>query len=191
MIVDDVPGMTSARVQTLLNRCVGALPSTESYLEIGCWQGATLISALRGHTSATAVACDNFAQFTRVNPREKLRSNLARYAPQLPELTFFDGDCFELAAGPLVPKPVGVYFYDGNHDESNHVRALTDFRRLLAREAVVLVDDWNFDYVRRGTWRGIDLIRPKSVWFRELPSRNNKDVENFWNGVGAFHIVLR
>jgi hypothetical protein len=190
-LVDDVPGLTSPRVQVLLNRCVGALPRDQAYLEIGCWHGASLIAALLGNPDATAVACDNFSQFTQGDPRARMRENLQRYADRIPALTFYDGDCFELPRQSLIRKPVGVYFYDGDHTAESHVRAFTEFQALLAAEVIVLVDDWNFDAVRQGTWRGIDAIRPKQVWFRELPSRGNCDRENFWNGIGAFHLVRR
>lgn len=190
-LVNDVEGMISGRVQTLLNRCVAALPAAESYLEIGCWQGASLISALLGNTKATALACDNFAQFTDANPRDKFKANTARYAARLPKFTFHEGDCFELPKKPLFPKPVGIYFYDGDHSEENQMRAFTEFHTVLATNVVVIVDDWNWDYVRRGTWKGIDIVRPKNVWFRDLPSKGNCDLDGFWNGIGAFHLVLR
>jgi hypothetical protein len=190
-LVEDVPGLTSSRVQALLNGCVAELPPEESYLEIGCWHGASLIAALLGNVRASAVACDNFSQFTQGDPRTRIREHLARYAGRIPDLTFYDGDCFDLPRQSLIPKPVGVYFYDGDHSEASHAKALTEFTSFLAREAVVLVDDWNFDEVRQGTWRGIDAIRPRQIWFRELPSRGNGDVDNFWNGIGAFHLVLR
>lgn len=191
MLVSDIPGFTSSRVQALLNGCVAELPSDEAYLEVGCWHGASLIAALLGNMSATAIACDNFSQFLRSNPRTHFYRHLERYRERIPPLTFLEGDCFELPRRSPPTKPIGVYFYDGEHSEESQMKAITEFHTLLADDAIVLVDDWNFPAVQRGTWRGIEAIRPKRIWFQELPARDNGDRENFWNGVGAFHLTLR
>jgi hypothetical protein len=187
----DLYGMTSAKVKTLLNRLVSKLPADEAYLEIGCWQGASVLSALNGNLSATAYACDMFSEFTGPDPRTKFFDNKKKYAGMIPDFTFFEMDCFALCKLPKpFLKPIGVYFYDGNHSEESQLMALTEYRRFLAKRVVFLVDDWNWDKVRAGTWKAISIVRPKSIWFRELPSAGNKDQNNFWNGVGAFHLVL-
>jgi hypothetical protein len=187
----DLRGMTSAKVKTLLNRLVSKLPADEAYLEIGCWQGATVLSALKGNLSATAYACDMFSEFTDSDPRTKFFDNKKKYAGMIPDFTFFEMDCFALCKLPKpFSKPIGVYFYDGEHSAKSQELALTEYRRFLAKQVVFLVDDWNSDAVRNGTWKAVDSARPRSIWFRELTSTGNKDKNNFWNGIGAFHLVL-
>lgn len=187
----DLDGMTSPRVKGLLNRCVAALPDNEAYLEIGCWQGASLISALMGNPKATAYACDAFCEFLNENPRVRFTENRQKYAGRIPDFTFFEMNCFELAKRERpFEKPIGAYFYDGHHSEESQMRAITEFGPFLAKSSIVIVDDWNMAEVRTGTWRGIDSLRPKNMWFRELPARHNGDVENFWHGIGAFYLEL-
>lgn len=187
----DLRGMISARVKVLLNRLVAQLPADEAYLEIGCWQGASALSALRGNLGATAYVCDKFSEFTDADPRAKFFANKKRYEGVVPDFTFFDMVSFELCKleRPFA-KPIGVYLYDGDHSEQSQARALIEYRKFLAKQVVFIVDDWNWERVRAGTWKAIDAVRPKDIWFRELPSDGNKDQQNFWNGVGAFYLVL-
>lgn len=188
----NIPGFTSSKVKTLLHRLISKLPPDECYLEIGCLCGSTLVSALLDHKDVSAYACDNFSEFeARFDARKNLPANLAAYANRLPKIDFRNMDCFALAKEPApFAKPVGVYFYDGSHDEQAQAKAITDFERHLSRRSIVLVDDWNRERVRRGTWQGINSIRPFRTTFYELPSRFESDGAEFWNGVGAFFLEL-
>ena len=47
-----------------------------------------------------------------------------------------------------------------------------------------MIDDWNQDGVRRGTWAGIASLRLKAVVFRELPTIP----DGFYRGIGAFYV---
>src|SRR3954471_23106744 len=115
----DVAGMASIKKLKLLNLAVRFLPSngSECYLEVGSFQGKSLVAALIGNSHAHAVACDNFTLFDDPNSPKNfdiLKQNLARY--RLSErVQFFDCDFRELLAGwnaRQLPR-VGVYFYDG------------------------------------------------------------------------------
>ena len=59
--------------------------------------------------------------------------------------------------GPAGPRAFDVYFFDGPHHASDHVRALVDFAPLLASApaAVVVVDDFDLAAVRKGTAAGL------------------------------------
>lgn len=187
-LAPDVDGWTSPRVRMLLNRLVGALAVDESYFEIGCLKGATLISALLDHPSASAVACDNWSQLPQDDPEQAFWKNLKAYGARLPEIMVRKTDCFKLVEDPPFKSPIGVYFYDGDHSFESQSKAVTVFAPFLAKRSVVIVDDWNWERVRSGTWAGIHAVRPRRVEFWELPARFDRDTENFWNGIGAFHI---
>jgi methyltransferase family protein len=115
-------GMSSPRVRHFLNNLCEF--SGTRYLEVGCWRGSTLISALhKNHTTVTrALAIDNFSEFQQseadlllnVNPlidlldasnrpfflngkppKDDLREKLDAFVPQRPaQFEFIDGDCF-------------------------------------------------------------------------------------------------
>lgn len=189
----NIPGFTSAKVKALLHRLISKLPPDECYLEIGCLCGSTLVSGLLDHKDVSAYACDNFSEFeARFDARKNLPANLAAYANRLPKIDFRNMDCFALAKEPApFAKPIGIYFYDGAHDAQSQAKAIIEFERHLSRNAIVLVDDWNREHVRQGTWYGIDCIRPFRATFYELPSKGESDSSEFWNGVGAFFLELR
>jgi hypothetical protein len=182
--------MTSPRVRKLLNLLVGLLPPEEIYLEVGSWKGATLISALLDHPSAQAFACDNWSQFQEHGAEPIFFSNLEKYKPRLPNYTILKQDCFTIPANPPFKKPIGIFFYDGDHSYDAQFKAITLFAPFLSRRCVVLIDDWNWDRVRQGTWSGINAIRPIRLDYQELPAIQNGDIENYWNGVGAFYLEL-
>ena len=86
-------------------------------------------------------------------------------------------------------KPIGLYFYDGFHTSETQYKAIVEYARFWAKNVIVIVDDWNWNFVREGTWKGISTIRPKNVWFQDLPSSaQGNDLASFWNGLGAFYI---
>lgn len=183
--------MTSPKVRTLLNRLVRQLPSSEAYLEIGTHRGSTLVSALLDNANVTAYACDDFSGFREGgDPEPDFKANLKKYETRLPPVTFYKMDCFELSKKEKpFEKPVGVYFYDGFHDSQTQYKAIVEYSRFWAKETIVIIDDWNWDWLREATWKGMSKINPKKVWFQALPSRGDADEENFWNGVGAFWVT--
>lgn len=188
-LAGDVRGMTSPKVRWLLNHVAGRLPSNEAYLEIGCYAGATLISALLDHQGVTAYACDNFCKFATESAQRALRINLKNYEARLPKVTFFNKDCFELAKerAPFA-KPIGVLFYDGSHSEGDQFKVIVRFNRFFSAKCIVVIDDWLWPSVRKGAWKALGAIRPKKLEFRELLALKNCDLVNFWNRLGMFYI---
>jgi predicted O-methyltransferase YrrM len=192
----DVAGMASIKKLKLLNLAVRFLPSngSECYLEVGSFQGKSLVAALIGNSHAHAVACDNFTLFDDPNSPKNfdiLKQNLARY--RLSErVQFFDCDFRELLAGwnaRQLPR-VGVYFYDGAHDEESQFLGVRMVEDLLADNAVVIVDDWRHaedseSYAEAGTQRAISDSPNKWAITHVLPARYNGDLEQWWNGVGV------
>lgn len=182
-LAPDVEGMTSPRVRMLLNRLVAELPADEAYLEVGCFKGATFISALLGHTQATAYGVDNWSQFKDHDAGAYFRANTDKYKKELPPFNFIEADFFKLSEYPFT-KPIGLYFYDGHHGEASQRAAIELTPRFLAKQAIIVIDDWNQDGVRRGTWAGIADLRLKAVVFKELPTIP----DGFYRGIGAFYV---
>jgi hypothetical protein len=192
----DVAGMTCERKLRLLNRAVSFLPEdrAECYLEVGSYQGKSLISALLRCPGRFAVACDNFSLFDDpVSPRNKaaLLNNLSRY--QLSDqVRFFDCDFRELLANwrrEGLPS-VGVYFYDGAHDEESQYLGIRLAEPLLADQALVIVDDWRYaedsrSFAEKGTKRAIEESPNRWRIEHVLPARYNGDPDQWWNGLAV------
>ena len=61
----DVEGMSSTRICNFLNALVGRMDEGEHYLEVGTWQGRTLLSAAFRNRNRLCFACDKFRFFGR------------------------------------------------------------------------------------------------------------------------------
>lgn len=185
----DVPGMLSLRKQQLLNLAFGLLPPGEAYLEVGTFAGKSLISAMLHSPVRTVYAVDNFSEFEG-NSLSTTQAHLARYG-MLERVHFLDCDFREALTPGRIETPIGLYFYDGAHDEESQHMAIRLVEPLLADEALVIVDDWRFapdsrSYAKAGTLRAIRKSEHQWRLICELPARFNGDLGLWWNGVGIF-----
>jgi predicted O-methyltransferase YrrM len=192
----DVVGMSSANKLDLLRLAASFLPQTgeECYLEIGCYQGKSLIAAMSGNPNVSGVACDNFSLFDDPSyPKNAnaLRHNIQRYGLS-ERIKLFDCDFRELLGSwnsKRLPQ-VGMYFYDGAHDEESQYLGIRLVEGILADNAIVFVDDWRFakdsqSYAERGTRRAIEESSGGWSLDRVLPARYNGDRDLWWNGLAV------
>ncbi|MBI4743226.1 MAG: class I SAM-dependent methyltransferase [Actinobacteria bacterium] len=135
--------MISVKKQKLLNIAFSCLDDNECYLEIGTYLGKSLISAMLQNPTRKVYACDNFSEFTPSNSFEKLQNNLHEYKLDR-NVIFYNSDFLEILNKNKIPFPVGVYFYDGAHDENNQYLAIKNIESLLSNNATVIIDDWRF-----------------------------------------------
>lgn len=148
---EEIAGYTGPNELAVLNVAAGELPAGEAYLEVGTFKGRSLVAAVQGNETKRCYAIENFLEFgmTGQEARAELEDNLVRYAHDA-DVHLLEGDAFELLARPgTVDRPVGVYFYDGEHTLLSHYLALAVVEPLLADEALVLVDDASWPVVQR------------------------------------------
>jgi hypothetical protein len=187
----DVEGLSSARVCNFLNRLVARLDPGECYLEVGTWKGRTLISAALGNAGRLCVGCDRFKWWGRftgpgVLARRALHRNVDRHRAGSAEIRFFDMPFERLFAGPHVPTPVGVYFYDGDHSHGGTTAGVIRASPWLGERAVILLDDWSEYVMRRATRDALRLARLRVLWHTELPGDHGP--RGWWNGLDAFYV---
>jgi len=158
---DDVlartPNLAEENVLALLNLAASLLAAGESYVEVGSYFGASLIGAMRGN-DGDFVAIDRF-KFGPLEvkgvklpaaSRAGLEENLRRFGAD--GATILEGDAFEvLEGGRLGDRRVGVFYFDGPHDYDSQVRGLRAVEPWLADEALLVVDDHDWDDVARAT----------------------------------------
>jgi len=180
-------GMTTSKVRYFLNKLAGHLPSQEGYLEVGIHIGGTLIPALAGHPAVEATAVDNWSQFVHVGTeqsRDVFYRNLKRHEAVLPRIRIVEIDVWEFLKDPKFSKPIGVLFYDGDHTEQSQRKIISDIYPHLAKEAVLVIDDYAHPPTKAGTELGMkDVAWAASEFFYR--SRG----EGFNNGLGVFHVV--
>ena len=150
-LCDDIAGYTAPNELAVLNLAASMLEDDEVYLEVGTFKGRSICAAAINNPGKTLIAMENFMEFGMAGQeaRTELMRNLGTYTREA-NVTLVEGDCFKLMAdGHSVTKPVGVYFYDGEHTLLSHYLALAVVEPLLADEALVLVDDASWPVVQR------------------------------------------
>lgn len=120
------------------------------YLEVGVFQGLTLISVANVLEESIAYGIDNFAQLdpqninqdlvierARQNNLENIRIVNSDYEDALLDLKEHIGD-----------SKIGTYFIDGPHDYRSQLVCLLLAKPHLSDLSVILVDDCNYSHVR-------------------------------------------
>ena len=188
-VIEGVPNLAEENVLALLNLAASLLGPGESYVEVGSYYGASLIGAMRGNTG-DFVAIDLFSFEARevkgrklpAASREGLEENLRRFG--LEGATILEGDAFEVIEGGLLgERRLGVYYYDGPHDYDSQVRGLRAIEPWLTDEALLVVDDFDWEQVDRATRDYLDS-QPKARLLFEIGGAN-KGQPQWWEGVAV------
>jgi predicted O-methyltransferase YrrM len=189
-VIEAIPNLAEENVLALLNLAASLLGPGESYVEVGSYYGASLIGAMRGNEGRDFVAIDLFSfGATEVKgrklpaaSREGLEANLRRFG--LDGETILEGDAFEvIEGGALGDRRVGVYYYDGAHDYDSQARGLRAIEPWLADEALLVVDDHDWEQVTRATRDYLDS-QPKARLLFEIGGES-KGQPQWWEGMAV------
>ncbi len=178
-----VAGMNTENIRFLINEIVRLFAKGGLYMEIGTYQGCSLLSAALFNSSTKCVGIDNFSLFDPKKDNEQyLQSNLAKFDnPQ--NIHLCRGDYKD-----VIPKyfeqrdntKVHVYFYDGPHSFVDQLEGLEIVLPYLARECVILVDDLNVPEVERANRQ---FLRHNSNFRSVFRVRTDgEDPFTWWNG---------
>jgi predicted O-methyltransferase YrrM len=188
-VIAGLPNLAEENVLALLNLAASLLGDGESYVEVGSLFGASLIGAMRGNTG-DFVAIDNFAfpemevsgrKIPRAD-RAELEANLRRFGAD--QATIIEGDAFEvIEGGKLGGRKVGVYYYDGPHDHDSQMRGLRSVEPWLADQALVIVDDHDWEQVEGATADYL-AAQPKAQSLLVIPGAD-KGSPQWWEGVAV------
>ena len=150
-----VPNLATENTLAVVSLAASLLAPGERYAEAGSYMGASLIAAARGKPDADLVAIDyfDFGPMTvsgRPLPaadRQRLEENLGRFEVQA---TILEGETLDvLRSGALVGPPIGVFYYDAGHEYEEQLEAWRLLEPYLADPALLIVDDSDWDDVRR------------------------------------------
>jgi predicted O-methyltransferase YrrM len=188
-VIAGIPNLAEENVLALLNFAASLMAPGESYVEVGSLFGASLIGASRGNTG-DFVGIDNFefpgteTKGRKIPPasREALEESLRRFGAE--NATIVEGDAFAvLESGGLDERIVGVYYFDGPHDEDSQVRGLQAIEPHLAEEALLVVDDHDWEQVTRATLRYLES-QPNARMLFEIGGAP-KGQPQWWEGVAV------
>lgn len=110
--------------------------------------------------------------------REDFKKNSETYLPDvLNELKPIDCFTFDPAA---LPMPVNIYVYDGGHSVEKQAEAFKHFNSAFADTFIAIVDDWSWDFIREGAFKGFKDLNYTIVYEKAFPGNN--DAKGWWNG---------
>ena len=178
----DIPGLTSKRVQKLLN---GFGKETNHYLEIGSFVGAT----------ACAVAANNTIKITCVddwkedvqpmkeglklpeNSKESFINNIKRYKGDN-EVRIFESDL--LMADVSEIRDVDFFFYDG--PTSHLTQAIPYYQGCFSDVCLMIFDDANWDGVVYSAREGIKRVG-RNILYSKIMLNDVESENHWWNGL--------
>jgi hypothetical protein len=179
----DCGGFSSSKIRHLLNNIL-ELPDS-NYLEVGVFMGSTFVSALYKNSLNSAYAVDNWSEFNDYGDIKTIfKTTCEKF--DLKNYEFFEEDCFKMDLSKIKNK-INIYFYDGNHDESNQYKALKYFYPVLADEFIFMVDDFDsydakWAEVERGTRHAIKNCNLNVLFEKHLYSLGRNNADSWWNG---------
>lgn len=161
----------------VLSTAVREMDPGHVFVNVGVWNGFTLLGAMAGNEDRACLGVDNFAEFG--GPKQDF---LERFLSlRSPRHRFFDQDYIDFFAAGL-DRPLGVYLYDGEHSYENQYRGLMVADPFYAEDSVVIVDDTNLDRARDATMQFTEDSRHEweVVFERQTSSIRHPTL---WNGL--------
>ncbi len=170
-VLGAVQSTSTEKIVQVLSLAVSCMEAGEVYCEIGCWQGASLIAALRDNPDKMAYAVDNFSEFdTWGDSLEKLTENLAKF--NVEEQVYLCQQDFEEFFAELKElessDKIGVYYYDGAHDYRSQLMGMLLVKPFLADRALILTSFGEWAAVRQATWDFL-AVSPEAKLVAEIP----------------------
>ncbi len=197
--LDELTGFSGKQLVGALQHLAKGLDiQNECYLEIGVFQGMTLLSVAKANEKLSCFGIDNFSQFDLEGTNKEMIKNSAKVNSvtnfELIESDF--EDAFDNLEEKLLGKKVGLYFVDGPHDYRSQLVCLEFMKPYFSDNAILVVDDTNYRDVRQANH---DFIKgnPEYTLFYEHYSNhhphhadktNTEFKEGWWNGV---NIIVR
>ena len=182
-------GLTGTKTRHFYNNLLDT-PDAR-YLEIGPGKGSSVCSAMCNN-KATVVCIDNLIELGGVN--NELLSNFNTYKGNN-NASFIECDSFKVDVSTL-PK-FNIYMYDGDHDAKSHYNALVYYYNCLDDTFIFVVDDWNWEHVRKATMESIEFLKLNVLYEKHLITSETPNMtlnsiggqQHWWNGM--YVVVLQ
>jgi len=188
-------GLSGAKIVALLkNLALKIVNNDVTYLEVGVFQGLTLLSVAGSVPEYEVFGIDNFAFFDRDGRNLAIiRDRMSRLKIENARIINED---FEEALETLGKftgnKKVGFFFIDGPHDYRSQLMCLLLIKPLLTENAVIIIDDCNYRHVRQANKDFLKTNPDFKLIFQaytpahpsNLSDDERKDAETgWWNGI--------
>jgi predicted O-methyltransferase YrrM len=176
-ILDEIDGLARPNNLALIAAATETLSDSESYVEAGSFTGASLIAASHGK-QGDFIGIDDFSM--NKASRDRLRENLDAFG--CAHAKVLEGDVFDvLAGGALESRCVGVYYYDAAHGFGQQLDGLRLVEPYLADEALLIVDDTDWDIVERAVDKYL-AAQPHAEDVLRIDGKS-RGAPHWWEGV--------
>lgn len=177
----EIPRMPSYAIAAIINQAVPVMSDALSFVNVGVWNGFTLLSGMLNNPGRICVGVDNFSQFG--GPRSAFLARFEKYKSLAH--AFFDMDYREYFR-TFHHGMIGPYLYDGDRRYENQFEGLRVAEPFFADGCLVFVDDTNWVEPKSAT---IDFISQSLNRYDILLDRTTCHNRHpaFWNGI----MVLR
>ncbi|MEX2370924.1 MAG: class I SAM-dependent methyltransferase [Bacteroidales bacterium] len=192
-------GYSDFKLMGLLQRMGEKLLDKKTcYLEVGVFQGLTLLSSAMVSPGNHFYGIDNFAYFDPEKKNEKIiYDRLSKLNISNVHLINADyEDALENLSTHLGDKKVGIYFVDGPHDYRSQLMCLQLIKPYLTPNAVIIVDDSNYRHVRQAN-RDFLVTNPafkllyqsytKAHPMNMTKVEQEKSRNGWWNGINILY----
>lgn len=197
--LDEITGFSGKQLVGTLQRLAQELnEQNECYLEIGVFQGMTLLSVAKANEKLTCFGIDNFSQFDPDGTNKEIIKNRAKIN-SIRNFNLIESDfegAFDKLEYHLNGKRIGLYFVDGPHDYRSQLICLEFIKPYLSENAVIVVDDANYRHVRQANSDFIKANPGYTLFYENYTNHhphyanktNTKFKDEWWNGV---NIIVR
>ena len=174
-------GMSGKKYRYLINNLISFIRDAR-YLEVGSWKGSTACAAMHGNTCKVTCIDDwshhgtNNQDFFN-NTKDSLSDNI--------EFTVIEKDFRQVKYGNI--GKYNVYFFDGPHEEIDQYDGVVLAQNALDFEYILIVDDYNFDRVRKGTQSAIKDLNLKVLAEITVLSSIDGDVPKIHHEKSEWH----
>lgn len=194
-ILLELKAMGRPRFHAMMSALASCLEDPEIFLEVGTYQGGSLIGTLMGN-HARAWSVENFSEFFGNpevdNTRKTLEKNLHTFG-MFERVTIWEADFHAFFETVKIP-PVGLYYYDADHGEQNTFDGLSYGLPHVIEGGFIVADDITWPSVSTGINRFLGEFpdQVKLVFCANptiIPSINLDP--DFWNGVVVIQKVAK
>lgn len=178
--------MSRPRVYAVLNAIVSSMDAGELYVEVGTYQGGSLIAALQGN-DAEAVGVDSFTEFQGTNNFDLTSANLKRFFVT-PRASLLNTTYQKFFADLPKDFKIQVYNYDGAHDYESQLAGIGAAWSFLQAGSLIIVDDFLYPGVNRAVNQFIADHVDRVKVLLMVDSMNDCDLV-WWNGVCVLRVL--
>ena len=186
--------MSKISIGFIINQICKSLDSKGVYLNIGVWRGFSMFAGMI-NTECEVYGVDNFSfnynesnnSLNNIVEEKKARAYFSAHLKKFQDEKkhfFFDMDYKKFfTLWEKRKKAIDFYYYDGEHSYDNQYQNLIIANNFFKRGTIILVDDYNDDYVEKATLDFVAKFDSDFKILKEIKTANKYIHPTYANGI--------